>query len=128
MRNTQTVRRFGHRGRCTEAAPPGWIAAYALHPELGLWLGAVLRRQWPLLRWNCTDDGDALQRWRVDLWLVDALPGALPQQPLLCLCGPERCSRLTRIRPLVWELPAPILAPALLAAVHTVLDDRPDSH
>lgn len=102
------------------APAPRWIAAFALHPELGRWLGEVLRERWPLLRWDCTADADALRRWRVDLWLVDALPSLPPAAPVLRLTGPERQTRLTRTAPGVWEMPAPILRSDLIDAVRAV--------
>jgi hypothetical protein len=99
---------------------PRWIAAFALDPELGRWLGEVLRERWPLLRWDCTTDADALRRWRVDLWLVDSLPCPPPPAPLLWLTGPERQTRLARTTARVWEMPAPILRTNLVDAVRAV--------
>lgn len=98
-----------------------WIAAHALDPELSAWLAQVLGAAWPTLRWDSTDRVDAMQRWHVDLWLVDALPLPASPRPIVWLCGPERHTRLTRVSPLVWELPAPILRGSLVAAVETVL-------
>ncbi len=107
--------------RLARSRAPVWIAAHGLHADLSVWLARVLGTAWPQLRWDCTDRAEALQRWQVDLWLVDSLPDPPSSRPVLWLCGPERHTRLTRVSPLVWELPAPILRRSLVAAVETVI-------
>lgn len=102
-------------------AAPGWIAGYALPPDLADYLGAVLRRGWPKLRWSTTADRSALARWRVDLWVVVEPPGEPTFAPQLWLRSPARGERWYREDGHRWCLRAPVLTPALHAVVRAIL-------
>lgn len=107
--------------RARAPADPGWIAGYALPPELADYLGAVLRRRWPRLRWSATADPSALTRWRVDLWVIVEPPAERPLAPLLWLRGPARGEPWYRQDGQRWCLRAPVLTPALHAVVRAIL-------
>lgn len=98
-----------------------WIVAWSLHPELSDWLEAGLRSVWMDLRFERSAQPQALLHWRVDLWLLERLPDPPPRAPTLWLSGPERRARLSRLTPLLWQLPAPILRDTLVEAVGVVL-------
>ncbi len=102
-------------------ASPRWLAGYGLSPELGAYLGEVLHSSWPRLRWDLSDDVDALQRWQVDAWLVVGLPPVATPRPLLWIRGPARGPRWYRLSPRRWCMPAPVLAEPLRACVHDII-------
>lgn len=100
---------------------PRWLAGYGLAPELGAYLGQVLRSAWPRLRWDLTDDASALQRWQVDAWLVVAPPQLAMPSPVLWIRGPARGPRWYRLSPGRWCMPAPVLAAPLHACVRDIV-------
>ena len=112
--------RIASAGNAVNAAPH-WLAGYGLAPELGAYLGEVLRSSWPRLRWDLTDDASALQRWQVDAWLVVSPPPLVTPGPLLWIRGPARGPRWYRLSPGRWCMPAPVLAAPLRACVRDMV-------
>lgn len=112
--------RIASAGNAVNAAPH-WLAGYGLAPELGAYLGEVLRSSWPRLRWDLTDDASALLRWQVDAWLVVSPPPLATPGPLLWIRGPARGPRWYRLSPGRWCMPAPVLAAPLRACVRDIV-------
>lgn len=102
-------------------ASPRWLAGYRLSPELGAYLGQVLRGAWPRLRWDLSDDVGALQRWQVDAWLVVSPPPLAISRPQLWIRGPARGPRWYQVSPRRWCMPAPVLAEPMRACVRDII-------